>query len=186
LPYSLLAADPADANARAATFDVKITPRDPLGRDGVILLAKYVVVAAIILFGLFIARAYWLAVAAVAFDACFLLWVYRLVHNRDVHERILVSDGAVVVIQRREGRTARRELRVFGLSLERLDDAKRGCLSLALTLRGERIEIARDLTPGERESFCALLEPALQNAGAKCPVVRRPASKRLAQSDSLT
>ena len=167
MPYLLSSADPANPDARAATFDAEITPHDSLGRDGFALLVKIVLVSTIFLEGLLIAKAAWVVGVFLAFDVGGLLLAFQVLRSRKAQERIVITDGLVIVTQSRDGHTTRRALRVFGLALERNDDPDYGCQSLTLRLRGERVEIARDLSPAEREAFCGCLERALREAGAR-------------------
>ena len=177
MPYLLSSADPADPDTHAATFDAQITPHDSLGSDGFALLVKIVLVSTIFLEGLLIAKAAWVIGAFLALDVGGLLLAFHVLRSRKAQERIVIADGLVVVTQSRDGRTTRQDLRVFGLALERNDDPDYGCQSLALRLRSHSVEIARDLSPAEREAFCGCLERALREAGARSYTVshRAPA-----------
>lgn len=96
------------------------------------------------------------------------LYVFRLcqMHRR---EEISIEDGNVT-IRRFAFRSVPVEARIscFGLAQIRCDDPDFGCRQLWLAKRGERIEVARDLSPVEREEFSLALSEALRCYGVPC------------------
>ena len=61
---------------------------------------------------------------------------------------------------------------IYGLDIEREDDPDYGCLRIALRQRDRRVEIARDLSPVEREQFYSWLINAMHETGG-CPRTHR-------------
>jgi uncharacterized membrane protein len=90
------------------------------------------------------------------------LHVFRIC-QRHRREEILLADGALL-IRRHSFRSEVKEqkLECYGLSIERHDDPDFGCRRLLLVLRERRIEVARDLSPIERESFSRAFIEALR------------------------
>jgi uncharacterized membrane protein len=96
------------------------------------------------------------------------LHVFRLC-QRHRREEICIEDGNVT-IRRFTFRSEPVETRIscYGLAQIRCDDPDFGCRQIWLAKRGERIEVARDLSPVEREEFSLALSEALRGYGVPC------------------
>ncbi len=86
-------------------------------------------------------------------------------------ERISLGEGHVV-IERTSAARPRSCIRVplFGLRLERFVDPDYGVLSVVLRHRDQRTEIARDLSPAERERFGVTFVHAINAVGFAVPI----------------
>jgi len=113
----------------------------------------------------FLAKGYW---PVTMFSVIDLLGAMLGIHcfrlsQRERKEEIVVADGTIKV-RRWAFRSPVREMEFhcYGLKLVRSDDPDFGCRHLVLSIRERREEIARDLSPSERESFADALTEALR------------------------
>ncbi|MEQ1713914.1 MAG: DUF2244 domain-containing protein, partial [Hyphomicrobium sp.] len=91
--------------------------------------------------------------------------------SRRRYETIRIQGGCVTVARgNARGAEVADRLPLFGLGLERHDDPDYGCRSLYLTSSGRRLEIVRDLSPAERDGFCAALVAAIRDDGGRVTV----------------
>lgn len=172
MPFMISSAAEPEASACAAVFDAEVTPHDSLGVDGFAIFVKAILAALLGIEALLILRGSWVVALYAALDAGLLLLAFKHFRSRPSRERVKIGAGVVEVVRHSAGGMSHRRLRVFGLELERDDDPDYGCLSLRLRLRSERVEVARDLSPDERDRFCGLLEAALRRAGGNPRVTR--------------
>ena len=150
-----------------ATFDALVTPHRSLGDRGLVVLLVAVLAVSVAVQAAFVALGVWVAGAFVLVDGLFLAAAFFACRaDLDRSERVLVADGAVVVERcGRRGAPAVERLPARGLAIEVTEDPDYGCRSLVLRHRGRRIEVARDLSPGERPAFLAAFAAALVEAG---------------------
>jgi uncharacterized membrane protein len=153
----------------AAIFNAAITPHCSLSETGHrILICAVILIAATFMSG-FIAAGLWPVAIFLALDAAFVLVMLVAVRRRlNRQENVIVLPGEVVV-QRFAGGVFENERRVdmYGLTVACHHDPDFGCQNLTLKRRAESIEIARDLSPPEREEFRKALLDALWKAGGR-------------------
>lgn len=88
-------------------------------------------------------------------------------------EHVQILRGSVVVEHvGAYGETDTKCLPLLNLKLERHDDPDFGCRALFLRGAGRRVEVARDLSPGEREEFARAFSDAIERGGGTVDVHR--------------
>lgn len=137
-----------------------VVPNQSLSDRGAFLLYGALSAAVAICQMPFLLKGYWLVTIFSAVDLVgVVLGIHVFRHCQKVRrEEIIVEDG-VINIRRSAFKKPTSELRFacYGLQLIRSDDPDIGCRHLSLSLRGEREEIARDLSPSERRCFAEAL-----------------------------
>lgn len=99
-------------------------------------------------------------------------------------ERIFLHEGQVVIERLTSSRQRSHTcLPQFGLRIERLLDPDYGHLALVLCHRDRRVEIARDLSPAEREQFESAFMAALDAAGPRIRATTRTRLGRIPEEN---
>ena len=163
-PDALASSQAGTARASAPASFI-ITPHQSLSDN-----AALVLYAALLMLGIAIqlpalTHGWWPVSMFVSLDvagAILVLHVFRLC-QRHRREEIEVADGTIS-IRRFAFRSAMTEqhLPCYGLSVWRCDDPDVGCRRLILKRRKQSVEIARDLSPFEREALSTAFVDALR------------------------
>ena len=163
-PCAIAQAQATAACAQLSTSFV-ITPYQSLSDRGANVLYAVLGAAVGIVQLPFLLRGYW---PVTVFSLLDLSGVLLALHafrccQRERREEIVIKDG-ILKIRRSAFRRPVREIEIacFGSKLIKADDPDFGCRQLFLSVRGKREEIARDLSPSERETFADALWQALR------------------------
>lgn len=148
-------------------FNVRVTPHNSLPADRLLLVIAAIVSLSVALQIAIIAAGAWPGAIFIAFDTLFLVVALITMQARmQRHEDILI-DGALLKIERtdRGACNFRKSFVCHGLKIVRQDDPEFGFRALHLSDGRSGLEIARDLSPSERESLYVALLGALRDAG---------------------
>lgn len=158
-----------------AQFNVRITPHHSLPADRLLLVIAAIVSVSVLFSVALIAAGAWPGAIFVAFDTLFLVIALITMQARMQRQEDIVLDGALIRIERFDrGECALRKSFVcYGLRIIRHEDPEFGFRALHLNDGRCGLEIARDLSPSERESFCDALVAALKDAGFAPRIERR-------------
>ncbi len=170
----------------SGAFDALISPTDSLGSRGHRIAVALIALAGVVLALVFAGAGFALIGLMMLADALFLIAAmtgYRATLRRN--ERVAVRDGALLIERRdhRQTLTARHSLPLYGLHLERLEDPDYGLLALRAVRHGKAHVLGADLSPGEREAFCAALQAALRDHGL-APAVERSVALPLVATEA--
>jgi uncharacterized membrane protein len=154
---------PASADCDSPVFAAVITPHRSLGRDGFRILMVLCCIAAMVASIPFIVLGFWPAGGFFGLDVLALYAAFRVNYHRARAFEEVVVTPIELLFRRVTHRGEAREWRFNPLwtKLDREDDDDFGLQKLALVSRGERLLIAGDLSPPERESFAEALGAAL-------------------------
>lgn len=158
-----------------APFNVRITPHNSLPADRLQLVIAAIVAIALLLSAALIAAGAWPGAIFIAFDTLFLVIALLNMRSRMQRHEDVVLDGALLKIERsdRGECSLRRSFVCYGIRIVRNEDPEFGLRALHLSDGRSGLEIARDLSPPERESFCEALVAALKDAGFAPRIERR-------------
>lgn len=136
-------------------FHGVVTPIASLSASGRRFLIAGIMTAAIIACTACVSAGAWPVSVFVAFHAAGMIGALILFATRqDRSEDIILTPGLLSVRRYKRSVLIREiEMPQFGLALETHRDPDYGTLSLKLRRRGQVVEIARDLSPHEREEF---------------------------------
>jgi uncharacterized membrane protein len=152
-------ADPADHPVFAAV----ITPHRSLGPQAFRLVMTLICLASVVSSIPFLVLGAWPIAGFFGLDLVALYIAFRVNFRsgRCVEEVVLTR--IELLLSRRSASGAKREWRFNPLwsKLDREDDDEFGLMKLAVVSRGERVVIAQDLSPGERESLADAFGKAL-------------------------
>lgn len=144
-------------------FAATIRPHRSLGPGGfrVVMLVLVILSTAISLPFLFVG--FWPVAGFFGLDILALYIALRISFRRGEGVEHLILTRIELLFRRISHRGERREWRLNPLwtKLHRVEDDEFGLQHLALVSRGQRIVIARDLSPAEREGFAEALGRAL-------------------------
>jgi uncharacterized membrane protein len=154
---------PAPPDRESPVFAAVITPHRSLGRDGFRILMVLCCIAAMAASIPFIVLGFWPAGGFFGLDVLALYAAFRINYQRARSFEEVVLTPIELLFRRVTHRGEEREWRFNPLwtRLDREDDDDFGVQKLALVSRGERLVIAGDLSPPERESFAEALGAAL-------------------------
>ncbi len=162
--------DPANQHIPVAgdkpLFDAVIRPHRSLSRKGFVIVMAIV---ALISFGsglVFFVAGAWPVIGFCGLDVL-LIWLAFRANFRaaNAYERVRVTAEEIEVSRMdHRGRARAWRFNPAWVRLERREDEEFGLLSLSLAIRDRQFEIARDLSPGERQSFAANFAAALSEA----------------------
>lgn len=157
------AADWAGGAAERPLFAAVIQPHRSLGPDGLRVVMTLCCAAAVVSSIPFVALGFWPVGGFFGLDLLALYIAFRVNYRRGRSFEEVVVTPLEILFRQVSHRGARSEWRFNPLwtRLDRVADAEYGLQSLALISRGERIVIARDLSPPERESLADALGRAL-------------------------
>jgi uncharacterized membrane protein len=152
-------------------FDFHISPNISMGRTGTVVIAALFAVPTVLLALIFFARGSW---PVAIFAVLSLLGLFAALTFSRIslgrHERVFIRDQCVVVERTKaSGASVSQSLPIYGIRLESIVDPDFGHLRLTLQHRARRMEIARDLSPAEREEFQAAFLDAMTTAGYAVP-----------------
>ncbi|HYF52947.1 MAG TPA: DUF2244 domain-containing protein [Salinarimonas sp.] len=154
--------DPSDASS-PPVFAAVITPHRALGKAGVRLVLTLVCIATVVSSIPFIVAGAWPVAGFFGLDllALYVALTVNMRAARGFEELSLTR--LELLVRRVSHRGAERAWRFNPLwtRLERETDDEFGLQAIALVSRGERVVIARDLSPPERESLAEQLGRAL-------------------------
>jgi uncharacterized membrane protein len=154
---------PPLANREQPVFAVVITPHRSLSRDGFRTLMIVCCIATTAASIPFIVLGFWPVGGFFGLDVLALYAAFRVNYRRARSFEEVVLTPIELLFRRVSHRGEEREWRFNPLwtKLDREDDDDFGLQKLALVSRGERLVIAGDLSPPERESFAEALGAAL-------------------------
>jgi len=154
---------PGPPDRESPVFAAVITPHRSLGRDGFRILMVLCCIAAMAASIPFIVLGFWPAGGFFGLDVLALYAAFRINYQRARSFEEVVLTPIELLFRRVTHRGEEREWRFNPLwtRLDREDDDDFGVQKLALVSRGERLVIAGDLSPPERESFAEALGAAL-------------------------
>ena len=147
-------------------FSAVITPNRSLDRVGFIVLMSLVSFVSFVGGLVFFIAGAWPVVGFLGLDVALLYWAFKLNYARAAaYEEVTVTAGELTLRKV----SHRGEVREFTLNpawtkLDRETHTDFGLLRLFLVSRGNRLAIAADLGPDERESFADALAAALSEA----------------------
>ncbi|HEX2727036.1 MAG TPA: DUF2244 domain-containing protein [Beijerinckiaceae bacterium] len=154
---------PAPADCESPVFAAVITPHRSLGRDGFRIFMVVCCIAAMAASIPFIVLGFWPVGGLFGLDVLALYAAFRINYHRARSFEEVVLTPIELLFRRVTHRGEEREWRFNPLwtRLDRVDDEDYGLQKLALVSRGERLVIAGDLSPPERESLAEALGAAL-------------------------
>lgn len=143
-------------------FHGVVTPHTSLSTSGRRLLIAGIICAATIACSAFASAGAWPVSVFVALYAAGAIGALMpFVTGQDRSEDIILTPGLLTVRRYKRSVLIREiEMPQFGLALETHRDPDYGTLSLKLRRRSQVVEIARDLSPHEREEFRSALVAA--------------------------
>lgn len=158
-----------------AQFNVRITPHNSLPADRFLLVIAAIISVAVALSVAIVAAGAWPGAIFAAFDTVFLVVALITVQARMQRHEDVTLDGALIKIERSDRGTCtlRKSFVCYGLKIIRHEDPEFGFRALHLSDGRSGLEIARDLSPGERDGFCEALVAALKEAGFAPRIERR-------------
>jgi uncharacterized membrane protein len=151
------------AGAERPIFAAVIRPHRSLGQDGFRLLMTLGCLATVGASAPFIALGFWPVGGLFGLDLVALYLAFRVNYRRAESFEEIVVTPLELMFRRVTHRGEEHEWRFNPLwtRLDRESDQDFGLQKLALVSRGERLVIAGDLSPPERESFADALGKAL-------------------------
>ena len=154
---------PAPTGPGRPVFAAVIRPHRSLGRDGFRLVMSLCCLATIGASVPFIVLGFWPVGGLFGFDLMALYVAFRVNYRRGESFEEVVLTPLELLFRRVSHRGEKREWRFNPLwtKLDRENDEDFGLQKLALVSRGERLVIAGDLSPQERESLADALGHAL-------------------------
>lgn len=161
-----------------ARFHARITPNRAISERGLRLIAAIVGTVSVVVVAVALHFGLWPVAFFFSADSMFLVFALFAARNAlDRYEDVVVAEGVVRVV-RKSARGASEEcsMPLFAIAVATERDPDFGCLSVRLVSGGTAIEIARDLSPVEREDFRGALIAALSEAGvrARIEVIDKP------------
>jgi uncharacterized membrane protein len=154
------------APTERAMFDATITPHRSLGPNGFRIVMTLVCLASMVSSIPFVVLGAWPVAGFFGIDvlALFIAFHVNFRHAR-AFERIIVTPIEVFLRKvSHHGREAIWRSNPAWTKLERVDDEDYGLLGLSLVSRGQRVAVASQLSPHEREGFANALGSALASA----------------------
>ncbi|HEY8563928.1 MAG TPA: DUF2244 domain-containing protein [Beijerinckiaceae bacterium] len=156
---------PDDAAERfeRPVFSAVIRPHRSLGQEAFRTVMTLCCLATIVASVPFVVLGFWPVAGFFGLDLLALYIAFRVSYRRaDAFEELVLTPIELLMRQVTH-RGVAREWRFNPLwtRLDREQDDEFGLLRLAVTHRGERVVVARDLSPHERESFADALSKAL-------------------------
>ena len=156
----------ADDPARRPVLHVRLTSHRSLDARGRRRLLALFALASVAVSLPFFLMGAWPVAGFFGFDVALLWWALRATARAErAYEEVIVTPLELALAQV-DGSGARRDWR-FNPSWTRLDrreDEEFGLLHLFVAHRGQRVEIARLLGPGEKAEFAQALGAALASA----------------------
>lgn len=153
---------------RAADFSFLITPHRSLSDHAFNALIIGMLASAVAAQLFFLAIGVWIAGVVAAADGLFLAIAFVACrHDRDRVEVVSLRDGCIAVeLGHRSGRLEFCEtMPASGMTIHSTIDARLGCIRIQLHRGCKRIEIAGNLSPGERTSFLEAFTRSLRERG---------------------
>lgn len=154
-------------------FHATIAPNCSL-TDSACRIAITIIAAITMLLAIaFTARGLWPIGIFVAADGVFAAMAFLAARRRLARsEEVIVVPGLVIVRRHSRGRLVdEQRIDLLGLAVACRQDPDFGCLEVTLRRRDVSMEIARDLSPHEREEFRRAFLDALWTTGARPRVV---------------
>ena len=144
-------------------FSAVITPHRSLGRDSVRLVLTLCCIATIVSSIPFLLLGAWPVAFFFAIDLAAIVIAFRVNFRaaRSVEEIILTPIDLFLRQISHRGVRSERRFNPLWTRLDREVDDEFGLQTLTLVSRGERVVIARELSPGERASFAEAFGAAL-------------------------
>jgi uncharacterized membrane protein len=147
-------------------FSAVITPHRSLGRDSTRLVLTLCCIATVVSSVPFLLLGAWPVAFFFAIDLIAIFIAFRVNFRaaRSVEEIILTPIDLLLRQISHRGVRSERRFNPLWTKLDREVDDEFGLQTLTLVSRGERVVIARELSPGERESFAEAFGAALAQA----------------------
>jgi len=147
-------------------FSAVITPHRSLGRDSTRLVLTLCCLATVVSSIPFLLLGAWPVAFFFAIDLIAIFIAFRVNFRaaRSVEEIILTPIDLLLRQISHRGVRSERRFNPLWTKLDREVDDEFGLQTLTLVSRGERVVIARELSPGERESFAEAFGKALAQA----------------------
>jgi uncharacterized membrane protein len=154
---------PGPADRESPVFAAVITPHRSLRRDDFRIFMVLCCIAAMVASIPFIVLGFWPVGGFFGLDVLALYAAFRINYQRARSFEEVVLTPIELLFRRVTHRGEEREWRFNPLwtKLDREDDEDYGLQKLALVSRGQRLVIAGDLSPPERESLAEALGAAL-------------------------
>lgn len=149
-------------------FHAYLEPNKSLGSRGFHILAVAITAVAAGLSALLLGIGLWLGAVFLIFNCGFLILALAMARrDRQRGEELVVEDGHLTIrhFNHRNELFATERLPLFGLVLHRDVDPDYGLLNLHAGVRQRRVEIARDLSPKERQAVAEALASVLAANG---------------------
>lgn len=148
-------------------FDVRITPHNSLPADKMLIVSAVIIAVSLLLQFALIRAGAWPAAIFLGFDAVFLFCALIVMQTRLQRHEDIVLQGQMLRITRydRGQLNFQRQVSCYRLVIVRHEDPEFGLRALHLWDGQKDLEIARDLSPAERETFFAALFGALRDTG---------------------
>lgn len=155
--------DPVTDRAERPVFAATIQPHRSLGPGGFRVVMTLCCLAAVVASAPFVALGFWPVAGFFGLDILALYIAFRVNFRQGRSFEEVVLTPIELLFRRVTHRGERREWRFNPLwtKLHREHDDEFGLQRLALVSRGERVVIAGELSPGERESLAEALSKAL-------------------------
>ncbi len=152
--------------AGQAVFSAVITPHRSLGRQGFRLVMTLVCICSVISSIPFMIAGAWPVAGFFGLDVLALFIAFK-VNFRDARgfEEVVVSPIQVLLAKvSPKGERAEWRFDTIWTKIERQDDEEFGLQRLSVVSRGQSVQVAQALSPGERETFADALGDALAQA----------------------
>jgi uncharacterized membrane protein len=153
-------------SADAPIFAARITPHRSLGQQGFRLVMTLVCLASVVSSVPFIIAGAWPVATFFGLDVVALYIAFRInFRDANAFEEVAVSPVKVMLAKvTPKGERAEWRFDTIFTKLERQDDEDYGLMRLDVVSRGQSVNIASQLSPGERESFHDAMSGALMKA----------------------
>lgn len=158
-----LSPDPAADPSERPVFAAVITPHRSLGREAFRTVMILCCLAAVVAAAPFVALGFWPVAGFFGLDLLALYIAFKISFRQGRSFEELVLTPIELLFRQVSARGEAREWRFNPLwtKLDKEEDDEFGLLHLALISRGERVVIARELSPHEREDLAEQFGKAL-------------------------
>lgn len=152
-----------DPDHERAVFAARITPHRSLGPEGYRIVMTLCCLATVVASVPFLVMGFWPVAGFFGLDLLALAVAFQVSYRtgRTVEEVILTPIELLIRRVSHRGERFERRFNPLWTRLQREEDDEFGVLRLAVISRGERVVIARELSPPERESLADELGRAL-------------------------
>lgn len=152
-------------------FNAVVTPHRSLGRKGFIILMSVMVAVNFTAGMIFLLKGAWPIFAFCGLDVALVWWAFRANYRAArAHETVQLSDDELLIRRvDQRGRARSLSFQPYWVRLELVENPDEST-ELYLRSHGKSFELARMLSPPERQQFAQSLQAALRKLKASPPV----------------